>query len=247
MRTLIAVAHADDETLGCFSLMSAHHERIHILHATDSAPRDLKYAQRAGYSNRQDYKAARAAEFAAVLEAARIPAAQYHCLDIADLDTPLQTPQIRAAVVALKPDRIYTHAYEGGHPDHDAVAYALAGLPGLWEFPLYHFHRRVYTPQQFLAGEPAETVHLDSLQRQTKRAWLNQFHSQQRVISNFPLDAELFRPAPAYDFTKPPHEGELYYEHRGHIWTWPEWRKAISASERTSAANPSGLSGAKVL
>lgn len=230
MRILIAVAHADDETLGCFSWMHSQHDTIHILHATDSAPRDLKYAQRAGYSTREDYKAARRAEFSAVLAAAAIPSTHYHCLDIPDLETPLHAPRIREAAIALDPDRIFTHAYEGGHPDHDALAYALAGLHGLWEFPLYHARNGIYTPQRFLDGEATEVITLTPQQQALKRSWLAHFHSQQRVIGNFPLDVELFRPAPTYDFSQPPHPGELYYEHRRHVWTWPEWRKAITAS-----------------
>jgi hypothetical protein len=42
----------------------------------------------------------------------------------------------------------------------------------------------------------------------------------------FPIDREQFRPAPKYDFSRPPHEGPLYYEIRKLGWTWTEWRRA---------------------
>ena len=42
------------------------------------------------------------------------------------------------------------------------------------------------------------------------------------------VERELFRPMSAYDFTRPPHPGELYYEQRKLGWTWPEWRAAIT-------------------
>lgn len=205
-------------------------DEVHILHTTDSAPRDLKYAQRAGYETREEYKAARRAEFNAVLASSGIPAQHCHSLDIADLESPWHTTTIRQAVIALAPDRVYTHAYEGGHPDHDALALALSGLDGLMEFPLYHAQGGSYQPQSFIAGAATERIGLSESEQSVKRSWLGHYHSQQRVIANFPLRYEIFRPAPAYDFSRPPHEGPLYYEIRGHVWTWPEWRKAISKS-----------------
>ncbi|MFN0105553.1 MAG: PIG-L deacetylase family protein [Bryobacteraceae bacterium] len=226
MRILIAVAHADDETLGCFSVMQERPGEIHILHATDSAPRDLKYARRSGFTTLADYQAARRAELQAVLAKAGIPEDRYHCLGLADQEAPVYWPRIRAYVEAFHADRVYTHAYEGGHPDHDAVALALAGLPNVWEFPLYHAHGAAFVPHSFLDGPPETVVELDDTRQRVKRFWLDSFPSQQRVIGMFPIDRELFRPMRAYDFTRPPHPGELYYEQRKLGWTWSEWRDA---------------------
>ena len=226
MRILIAVAHADDETLGCFSLLSDPTHEVHILHATDSAPRDLKYAIRSGFPTREAYLAARHDETMAVLAKAGIPESRYHCLGLADQEAPVYWPRVREYVEKIAAERVYTHAYEGGHPDHDAVALALAGLPNLWEFPLYHAHGAEFVPGQFLSGEAASVVNLDAEQRKEKKAWLDCFVSQQRVIQMFPVQQETFRPAPAYDFTQPPHEGPLYYEIRQLGWTWPQWRAA---------------------
>ena len=52
------------------------------------------------------------------------------------------------------------------------------------------------------------------------------FATQQRTLQAFlPPRDEVFRPAPAYDFTQPPHAGHLQYE----LWKFPltgaEWRK----------------------
>lgn len=226
MRILIAVAHADDETLGCFSLLTDPAHEVHILHATDSAPRDLKYAIRSGFLSRASYLAARRKEMTAVLAKAGLPAERYHCLGLADQEAPVYWPRIRAFVEQFAADRVYTHAYEGGHPDHDAVAFALAGLPNLWEFPLYHAHGAEFVPHTFLDGDPETVVALDADRQRVKREWLDCFVSQQRVIKMFPLDHELFRPARAHDFTRPPHAGPLYYEIRKLGWTWTEWRKA---------------------
>ena len=226
MRILIAVAHADDETLGCFSVLREHAADVHILHATDSAPRDLKYAWRSGFATRAGYQAARRAELLAVLAKAGVSEERYHRLGLADQEAPVYWPRIRNYVEDFAADRVYTHAYEGGHPDHDAVALATAGLPNLWEFPLYHGHGADFVPHSFLDGEAETVVEFDPQQQAVKRSWLDCFPSQKRVLDLFPVRHELFRPARSYDFSKPPHEGELYYERRKLGWTWREWRAA---------------------
>lgn len=230
MRILVAVAHADDETLGCFSVLQDHPEEVHILHATDSAPRDLKYAWRSGFATRTGYLEARQAEMRTVLERAGIPEDRYHCLGLADQEAPKYWPRIRGYAEAFGADRIYTHAYEGGHPDHDAVALALAGLPNVWEFPLYHGFGGEFVPGAFISGEAETVVEFDGEQEAVKRSWLDCFASQQRVIRMFPIHRELFRPAAEYNFSQPPHTGELYYENRKLGWTWPEWRDATRAA-----------------
>lgn len=228
MRILIAVAHADDETLGCFSVLQTHPGDVHILHATDSVPRDLQYARRAGFETRESYREARRAELAAMLAKAGVADDHYHCLEIADQEAPVYWPRVRAFAESFGASRVYTHAYEGGHPDHDAVALALSGLPNVWEFPLYHAHGTEFVPHAFLDGHAEETVTLNAEQRITKKSWLDCFASQQRVIGRFPLDHESFRPMRNYDFTQPPHAGELYYERRKLGWTWAEWREATA-------------------
>jgi LmbE family N-acetylglucosaminyl deacetylase len=228
MRILIAVAHADDETLGCSTLLTRDRSSVDILHATGSAPRDLRFAWRAGFATRPAYAAARRAELLAMLAKAGIPESRYHCLDIADQEAPQNWRAIRQFVESFPADRVYTHAYEGGHPDHDAIAFALQGLLHLWEFPLYHGRNGGFHPGAFLKGEPEIVEVLDGGARRRKQELLDCFASQRRVIEQFPLDREVFRQAAMYDFNQPPHEGELYYEFRKLGWTWPEWRAAIS-------------------
>jgi hypothetical protein len=61
-------------------------------------------------------------------------------------------------------------------------------------------------------GIEITTVVLDERARAFKRRLIACFSTQQRVLADFPVDLERFRAAPAYDFTRPPHEGGLYYE-----------------------------------
>ena len=228
MRILIAVAHADDETLGCFSvLLSSPESEVRILHATNSAPLDPRYALKAGFTSVAEYEAARRAEMFDALATAGLDAGCWTHLAIPDQGAPGNAAAIREAVVRMQADRIFTHAYEGGHPDHDAVAFALRGLPNLWEFPLYHASADgVFEASTFIEGEAEVTVDLSLEHQQAKRRMLDCFRSQQQVIERFPIHRELFRPMRDYDFSKPPHAGPLYYEIRQHGWTWPEWRRA---------------------
>lgn len=226
MKIVIAVAHADDETLGCFSVLNENPKDVLVLHATNSAPRDLKYALRAGFQTRASYAAARRREILDALAVLNIGEDQFECLDIADQEAPVEWARIRARVAELNPEIVYTHAYEGGHPDHDALARALAGHPNVHEFPLYHAYGADLVPHEFIDGAPERTVQLTAAQQTIKRKMLACFRSQQRVIAGFPIARELFRPMRAYDFANPPHPGQLYYERRELGWTWPEWRAA---------------------
>lgn len=228
MRKLIAVAHADDETLGCFTVLDSDPENVWILHATDSAPRNPKYAWRSGYATRSSYAAARSREMAQALRLAGIDVSRYHCLGIADQEAPRHWREIRQWVLAFGPAEIYTHAYEGGHPDHDAVARALSGIAGVIEFPLYHADGADFVPHSFLGEDQGAVSQLTVKQCEKKRKMLQCFASQQRVIGNFPVEREVFRPVREYDFSQPPHGGELYYEKRKLGWTFPEWREAVA-------------------
>ncbi len=50
------------------------------------------------------------------------------------------------------------------------------------------------------------------------------FTTQQRTLAPFGFELERFRPAPAYDFTQPPHEGTLFYERYDWGMVGARWR-----------------------
>jgi LmbE family N-acetylglucosaminyl deacetylase len=127
---------------------------------------------------------------------------------------------------------VYVPAYEGGHPDHDAVNLAVAVVcsrrPELRarEFPLY---RRggaglsVQSPQP-AAGTAPERFDLLPLGNDALalRRCLARANASQLLPSLLPLlalawaagrgRAEPSRPLPAHDYTRPPHRGALLYE-----------------------------------
>jgi LmbE family N-acetylglucosaminyl deacetylase len=127
---------------------------------------------------------------------------------------------------------IYTPAYEGGHPDHDAVNLAVAVLrarrPELdaYEFPLYRrgpCGMSVQSPHAAAdtAGRPFSVLALDDEALRLRRC-LARANASQLLPSLLPLlvlaraagrgRAEPSRPLPAHDYTRPPHSGRVLYE-----------------------------------
>src|SRR5262249_52218869 len=119
----------------------------------------------------------------------------------------------------LSPQVILTHAYEGGHPDHDATAFAVhhAMFPAeLLEFSSYHRHPlNASIETACFLGSPQIEVQrfvLNDAQRTFKRRMLDCFASQRETLKWFRIDEECIRRAPAYNFTNPAHRGRLFYE-----------------------------------
>ncbi len=228
-RVLLIVAHSDDEAIGAGAQLARLRDRIDIVHVTNGAP-----------DNNPGYVSARLRESLEALALAGIPGERCHELGITDQKTSfcLQelTRQIERLLSSLKPDFILTHPYEGGHPDHDSCSFAVRAAvrrsnilprPEIWEFTSYHMGpQATLETGVFLSGTPASqvSVSLSEEQQTFKQQLFHCFASQSHVLRDFSLDAERFRRAPSYDFTEPPHPGQLYYEQFEWGVTGPEWR-----------------------
>jgi LmbE family N-acetylglucosaminyl deacetylase len=225
---LIVVAHADDEVIGVGGQL-AWLSGVRLVHVTDGAPRNLQDARAAGFGSWQDYAAARRQELLAALRLAGIEAAQADQLDIPDQQASFRLVELAntlaAKFTALRPEVIITHAYEGGHPDHDATAFAVHAAcalverrggpaPALIEITGYHLAPEGRVLAEFLPrpGSVVTTLVLGERERAFKQRLVDGFLTQRRVLADFPIEVERLRPAPAYDFTRPPHGGPLYYE-----------------------------------
>jgi LmbE family N-acetylglucosaminyl deacetylase len=141
----------------------------------------------------------------------------------------------------FQPEIVLTHAYEGGHPDHDSVAFACQMARRLWcdasssfslcEFAGYHAGgggMEIYT---FLPSEqPTEFVYrLNAAERDLKVSMIKTFTTQERTLQPFTRpEVERFRVAPQYDFTRPPHQGRLWYENFNWGTDGATWRKMAS-------------------
>jgi hypothetical protein len=59
---------------------------------------------------------------------------------------------------------------------------------------------------------------------------LDCFVTQQRVVAGFKLEEERFRRAPVYDFSQPPHPGQLFYENFAWGITGLRWRERAAVA-----------------
>ena len=170
-----------------------------------------------------------------------------------------------AQVAGAPPAAVFVPAYEGGHPDHDAVNLAVAvlrsGRPELAarEFPLYRrgpagLAVQTPWPPAGTAPAPFEVLGLDAADLALRRR-LVRANASQALPSLLPLLALAWaqgrgravaaRPLPAHDDARPPHGGALLYElytRRRHA----ELRAAALALLTDPAARPLAPDGPSV-
>lgn len=237
-RTLIVVAHPDDETIGLGAQLCRLCDAL-LLHVTDGAPRDGEDARRQGFAEPADYAAARAQELDAALVAGASAGLRRAALGISDKDAFLDLAWLSRRVAGWlrreHPVTVVTHAYEGGHPDHDAAAFAVHAAcrclgaeerPAIIEFPSYHARDGQMVAGAFLPGGSREvTARLGEADLRRKRAMVDCFGTQREMLARFELGPERFRLAPAYDFRAPPHSGSLLYETFGWGISGVEWQR----------------------
>ena len=230
-RIALVVAHPDDETLAAGSQLK-YWPNLTIIHVTDGAPRDGEDARRAGFSSSVEYAKARREELECALREGEAEHARLVAIGAPDQEAigniGAITERLREALAGI--ELVITHAYEGGHPDHDACALACrAALPdgtALWEFAGYHLRNGGIESGEFLGARGEESRILlsgDDLRR--KERMLQCFRTQRETLSQFRWDVESLRRAPEVDFTRPPHAGALLYETWGFPMNGQRWRE----------------------
>lgn len=220
-RILIIAAHPDDEIIGAGAQFAKWGDRLTIAHATDGSPTNLMDARATGFESGEEYAQARFREALAAGAMAGIGERQYVRLGFHDQELAFNLDSLEAELARLlrivRPQVVFTHPYEGGHPDHDAIAWAAAQCRhpefALMEFSSYHSGPEGIETGSFLNGRADVEHKLTAQQRNLKRAMLDCFRSQADMLKHFGTEVERFRAAPVYDFSQPPHGGRLYYEH----------------------------------
>ena len=242
-RVLLIAAHPDDEAIGTGSRLARLAPGLTVAHVTDGAPADGRDAADHGFDSAADYAAARRGELLAALALAGVGAGQTREIGYVDQTAALHLPALSRRLAGLIadvcPDVVLTHPYDGGHPDHDAAAFAVAAAsqllardgaaaPPVVEFACYHGGPSGLVPNVFPPGDAGGagtmTIDLTDAERRAKAAMLACHATQRATLHYFPPAVERFRPAPAYDFSRPPAPGPAWYDRYGWAMTSPVWR-----------------------
>lgn len=251
-RTLLVLAHPGDETTGASSRLTRA-DLTACVYATDGEGRghSIEATHHAGAAS--EAIRSRRAETLRALAHAGISSERAvflgHPGRMLAHRLPALAADLRRWFIATQPEVVLTHAYEGLHPDYDAVAFAVhaavaaqaqegESAPTIIEFASCHASDDNGAGDSFQTAEtsPERTVRLTADGRALKRRLLACFRSFDHERQKPHLDEERFRLAPAYDFCRPPHAGTPY-ERRG-LFTAEAWCEAAGlATERFAKTN----------
>lgn len=242
---LVVVAHPDDEIIAAGALMGRA-AKVGVICLTNGAPRKESYARQAGFDNWLNYAFARRAEAEAALALLDREVAPSRSLGITDQDTVNDLVAVTRHLVAPLSagfSHVVTHAYEGGHPDHDSTAFCVhaacalieragGGAPVIVEAPLYSAPQGAYIHSQFLPHDdagPITTFPLTPREQALKRRMFDCHLTQRKTFDDFGVEEESFRLAPRYHFAAPPHAGAVGYDQfnwpvNGRVWRNQAWK-----------------------
>lgn len=258
IKCAVIVAHPGDEIVGAGCLISKLAD-VCVVHITDGA-RDLGQATAAGFDDLGAYTEARKQECRAALGLAHVPEDRVVEFDVPDSKACNCLSDLAKRIAHFLQesgvDIVITHPYEGGHPDHDATAFAThAALqlvrrngfkpPTLFEMALHPGKDEISKLPEFLpvAIRETTTLVLDERATELKRRMFACLESQRRSMQASPVGLERFRLPPTYDFNVPPQAGKLYYENFDWAPSSIEWqlcaRKALKdLFPSTDSASP---------
>jgi LmbE family N-acetylglucosaminyl deacetylase len=268
---LVLAAHPDDETIGASAALKRCRNKA-VVYLTDGAPHDKKLWSAGGDYSREEYARLRRNEAQAALQRVGIPEDRIQHLPAVDQESIFGLQALTLALAArlrrYRPDFLITHAYEGGHPDHDSAALVAAlavdslsnqgdFAPELLEMTSYHARDGKCFAGEFLPRSSAQAASSTELVFRLspeeilgKAEMMDCYPSQRMVLQSFPLGTERLRPAPAYNFREPPHRGKLWYECMGWPMTGKRWRELAAqavAEPAVDRLSPDAIGRAHVL
>lgn len=219
-RILILVPHPDDEVAGCCAAIGRARRQgaeVAAVYLTTGIPAAavLWPWQRSGHSARVARRRAEAGRAAELLQIQPVSFAEISTRELkAHMAATLD--MLRGHIRRLRPDVLWTPAYEGGHQDHDVTNFLASRLraeTGVWEFSEYNFAGGKVRSQQFIRETGGEQrIALSSEEQALKRRALQLYASEKGNLGYVRTEAEVFRPLGTYDYRRPPHAGKLFYQ-----------------------------------
>ena len=222
-KVAVVVAHQDDESIA-FGGQISRFPGCMMVHVTDGAPEDPKEWQAKGFESQAAYADVRNREVNTALDIAGHTGPR-ESLNVTDQKVALQLAESAKTLATLFIKQgtkfALTHAYEGGHPDHDAVTFAVHAAKELMkqenltltiiEAPLYRREGSESVWQQFVPMEGTQefALELNDEQRALKPQLFTAQPSQGKVFGHISMDTERLRAAPEYDFRQPANGGNL--------------------------------------
>ncbi|MFZ5658482.1 MAG: PIG-L deacetylase family protein [Pseudomonadota bacterium] len=253
-RELVIAPHPDDEALGLGAYLRERRPAA-VVFLTDGVPRDSRFfAKTVAEMTPEAYRAVRRQEAQAAAAHYGLDPAALFFLDVPDMEAFRELAQLERAlgaiVDAVRPEVIWSPAYEGGHPDHDAAAFLAARQAARsgaahWEYALYHFHHGMQQ-LSFLGRDPGIPRPLSLSEMAYKKELLALYASQSSTLGMFRTNVERYRRAPAYDFSRRPVAGRTLYE----TWGWPITGDMLArafADFQNGIAPAAALGGARVV
>jgi LmbE family N-acetylglucosaminyl deacetylase len=239
---VVIVAHPNDEVIGAGGLISRLRD-VTVLHVTDGVS-DNNHPAGPNFQREETARQLRK-ECGTALALANVNDERIVGFGVPWRQAPLHLTELTRRIAAFlkqtEPDIVLTHPYEGGHPDHDATAFAThAALhllrrngftpPSVFEIALHPARDGKSRVLDFLPNDAAEitTLLLDKKTRELKRQMFECLADQPALQRENSFARERFRRPPRYNFEAPPNGGNVIYQELTRGLDSSKWSTLVS-------------------
>ena len=211
-RILVLAPHPDDEVVGCAVSLRRAVRRgatARVLFLTSGGPaRDVLWPwQRSRHPATVTRRRKEASAAAARLG---IEIAGFSEWPTRTLKDHLAAAEKRIRTAAAEASEVWVPAWEGAHQDHDVANWLATRLDcPVLEFAEYSFAGGVRS-NEFAGG--GDAFALTPEEAEWKRGLLALYASEAGNLRHIRVAQEALRPLPRHDYTRPPHQGPLFYQ-----------------------------------